>query len=117
MSDLAQMARCTTRHLNRIFNDVVGMSFREKNTELRLARACELLATTQAKVVDVALESGYQSLSLFNSMFTRRFGVSPGKWRENVRQGKTASSQHDWRKAPDSPVCNAFVTQVRNPMV
>ena len=89
LADLARMARCTTRHLNRIFNEVVGTSFREKHTEIRLTRACELLATTKAKVVDVALESGYQSLSLFNLMFIRRFGVSPGKWRENQRPHKT----------------------------
>ena len=111
------MARCTTRHLNRIFNEVVGMSFREKHTELRLARACDLLATTQAKVVDVALESGYQSLSLFNSMFTRRFGVSPGKWRENLRQEKPPAPRRVNQKSAYSPVCNLFVTRVRNPMV
>jgi AraC-like DNA-binding protein len=79
--ELAQMTGCTPRHLNRIFNELAGMSFREKHTELRLARACELLATTESKVVDVALESGYQSLSLFNLMFTRRYGLSPGRWR------------------------------------
>jgi AraC-like DNA-binding protein len=32
--------------------------------------------------VDVALESGYPSLSLFNLMFARRFGISPGRWRQ-----------------------------------
>jgi AraC-like DNA-binding protein len=91
MPELARLTGCTPRHLNRIFNELVGMSFREKHTELRLARACELLAETEAKVVDVALESGYQSLSLFNLMFARRFGVSPGQWRKNQRPGKTSA--------------------------
>ena len=80
--DLAQMAGCTPRHLSRIFYDLVGMSFRDKRAEIRLARARELLATSQTKVVEVALESGYKSVSLFNLMFTRRFGISPGKWRQ-----------------------------------
>ena len=80
--DLAQMTYCTTRHLSRIFHEVVGMSFREKRAELRLTRARELLATGNSKVVDVALESGYKSLSLFNLMFSRRYGTSPGKWRQ-----------------------------------
>jgi AraC-like DNA-binding protein len=82
------MTRCTPRHLSRIFRDVVGMSFRDKHAELRLHRACELLATSESKVVDVALESGYQSLSLFNQMFARRFGMSPGKWRQKRRNAK-----------------------------
>ncbi len=81
-SELAERTHCTTRHLSRIFYDLVGMSFGDKRAEIRLARARELLATSNSKVVDVALESGYKSLSLFNLMFTRRFGTSPGKWRQ-----------------------------------
>ncbi len=82
-SDLVRKTQCTPRHLSRLIREELGMSFREKQSEIRLDRACELLATTEAKMVDVALESGYQSLSLFNLMFKRRFGVSPGKWRSS----------------------------------
>jgi AraC-like DNA-binding protein len=84
-SELVQRANCTPRHFSRLFNEIVGMSFREKQAETRLLRARELLATTESKIVDVALESGYQSLSLFNLMFKRRFGLSPGKWREQLK--------------------------------
>lgn len=80
-SELAQRTHCTARHFSRIFRELVGMSFQDKRAELRLARARELLATSDSKIVDVALESGYKSLSLFNLMFARRFGSSPGKWR------------------------------------
>jgi AraC-like DNA-binding protein len=82
LADLAPRMGCSPRHLSRLFRKEVGTSFRQKQTELRLARACELLAISNAKVVDVALTSGYQSNSLFSLMFKRRFGVSPGKWRE-----------------------------------
>jgi AraC-like DNA-binding protein len=85
LSELVQRTNCTHRHFSRLFNEIVGMSFREKQSEMRLQRARELLATTEAKIVDVALESGYQSLSLFNLMFKRRFGLSPGKWREQLK--------------------------------
>lgn len=80
--ELARITRCTPRHLSRIFFEQMGLSFSDKRAEVRLARACELLATSKSKVVEVAFESGYKSLSLFNQMFTRRFGVSPGKWRQ-----------------------------------
>lgn len=84
-NDLAKTTHCTPRHLSRIFCELIGMSFRDKRAELRLARARELLATSKSKVVEVALESGYKSLSLFNLMFTRRFGTSPGRWRQKNR--------------------------------
>lgn len=81
-SELARRTNCTPRHLSRIFQEEVGRSFSDQRVETRMARARELLATSNSKVVEVALESGYKSLSLFNLMFTRRFGTSPGRWRQ-----------------------------------
>jgi AraC-like DNA-binding protein len=89
IAELADIAHCTPRHLGRIFHDVTGTSFRDVQSELRLARALELLANTDAKIIDVALESGYKSLSLFNFMFSRQFGTSPSRWREkHVKSGQ-----------------------------
>ena len=79
--DLVLMMRCTPRHVSRIFRELVGVSFREKQAELRLTRSLDLLLATNSKVVDVAFQSGFQSLSLFNFMFKRRFRMSPGQWR------------------------------------
>jgi AraC-like DNA-binding protein len=84
-ADLVRESRCTPRHLSRIFHQVVGMSFRDKQSQVRLMRAQELLATTESKVVEVALESGYRSLSLFNLLFKRRFGKTPARWRNERR--------------------------------
>ena len=103
-NELAQVTRCTSRHLGRIFQDVVGMSFREKRDEIRLARARELLATSKSKVVEVALESGYKSLSLFNLMFTRRFGTSPGRWRQkHANNGESENNRN--KKIQQFAVC------------
>jgi AraC-like DNA-binding protein len=97
LSDLAPRMHCSPRHLSRLFRQEVGASFREKQTEVRLARACELLATSNVKVVDVALTSGYQSPSLFNLVFKRHFGMSPGKWRE--QQGARRRSRPKFVRA------------------
>jgi len=79
--------------LSRIFREIAGMSFRERQAKIRLARASELLVTTESKVVNVALDSGFQSLSLFNLMFRRRFGLSPSRWRrERHNHGRRISS-------------------------
>jgi AraC-like DNA-binding protein len=82
LADLAPKMHCTPRHLSRLFREEVGMSFQEKQTELRLRKACQLLTSTSAKIIDVGSASGYQSNSLFGLMFKKRFGMSPGKWRE-----------------------------------
>jgi AraC-like DNA-binding protein len=79
--ELARRTNCTPRHLSRIFPELVGRSFSDQRAETRMARARELLANSNSKVVEVALESGYKSLSMFNLVFARRFGTSPGRWR------------------------------------
>lgn len=83
--DLAQRANCTPRHLQRIFRDVFGVSFREKQTQARLDCAVQLLGRTDTKVVNVALDCGFGSLSLFNAHFKKRFRVPPRKWRDRIR--------------------------------
>lgn len=97
--ELAQKAGCTPRHLSRTFRQLAGMSFREKRAQLRLARACELLVTSDSKVLAVALESGYNSLSSFNLMFARRFGASPSKWREQNGVGRQGNASAIRRRA------------------
>lgn len=115
--ELALMTHCTSRHLGRTFYDVVGMSFREKRTEIRLALARELLATSNIKVIEVALKSGYKSLSLFNLMFTRRFGTSPGKWRQKHTNAKNGESEINQKRrhADPRPVGKGARTVRMNP--
>jgi len=98
--ELARRTHCTSRHLSRLFRELVGMSFRDKRAELRLTRARDLLATSKSKVVEVALESGYKSLSLFNLMFTRHFGTSPGRWRQKYRNNGDAKRLRTKRVQP-----------------
>jgi AraC-like DNA-binding protein len=82
--ELARSTLCTPRHLSRIFTNRSARPSRT-NAELRLTRVRDQLTTCKSKVVEVALESGYESLSLFDLMFTRRFGTSPGRWRRRRR--------------------------------
>ncbi len=87
---LAALCGCTTRHFNRLFHESFGMSPRARQTDLRLLRAAELLRKPEAKIRDVSLESGYRSLSLFNSLFKRRFGMSPSQWRRDSARRSSA---------------------------
>jgi transcriptional regulator GlxA family with amidase domain len=99
LADLAPRMNCSPRHLSRLFRQEMGTSFRDKQTEMRLAKACQLLATSNAKVIDVALTSGYQSNSLFSLMFKKHFGISPGKWRQRHSR-RTAPRQKFVRMLP-----------------
>ncbi len=50
----------------------------------RIAHAQRLLATTDAKVIDVANESGFPSLSRFYAAFRSVCGQTPNAFRQQV---------------------------------
>ena len=87
LPELAAQLNCSERHFSRMFREEFGVALRARQTELRLQHARQLLADADAKVINVAYESGYRHLGLFNAMFKKRFGMTPSEWREqNVTQ-------------------------------
>ena len=86
--DLAKQLGCSKRHLNRIFHDYFGLSFAALRMEMRMLRAVSLLRDPDIKVILVAEQCGFNHLSLFNSCFKRRFGLSPGQYRKAPREPK-----------------------------
>ena len=84
---LARFCGCSARHFNRLFREHFGESPRARQRELRLLRARLLLSASEDRIPQIALDSGYRSLSLFNSLFKRRFGMSPTEWRAQAARG------------------------------
>jgi len=90
--ELAHLCGCSARHFNRLFRKHFGTSTRAWQTELRLLKARQLLTHTEEKVIQVALDSGYRNLSLFNFLFKRRFGMTPSDWRRKGTKAGTNGS-------------------------
>lgn len=82
LARLAEHLHCCERHASRLFQELCGCGFRAHISELRLKKACALLANPKLKIINVAVESGHSSLAFFNYRFKRRFGVTPTEWRE-----------------------------------
>jgi AraC-like DNA-binding protein len=82
LSELAREARLSPYHFLRTFQSVTGVTPHQYLLRLRLQRAAVRLRTEAAKIVDVALESGFGDVSNFNRTFRAEFGVSPRAWRK-----------------------------------
>ena len=91
LADLAAQLHCSERHFSRLFREEFGASLRARQIELRLQRARHLLTNSSAKIINVAFESGYRHLGLFNAMFKKRFGVTPSEWRRQNLEKPFAS--------------------------
>lgn len=64
-----------------LFQKTFGATLVEHLTHHRIAHAQRLLATTGEKIIDVAHNSGFASLSRFNEAFRRACGCSPSAYR------------------------------------
>ena len=82
VGELAARFGCSRRHLNRLFHQHFGLSVAAMKMEMRLLKAVSLLRDPNTKVINVAEQSGFNHLGLFNTCFKRRFGASPGRWRK-----------------------------------
>lgn len=87
LADLASQLHCSQRHFRRLFREEFGVPFLAHQIEQRLQHARQLLANSNSKIINIAYDSGYHHLGLFNTMFKRRFGVTPSEWRKQNARG------------------------------
>lgn len=68
-----------------LFKKTFGISLVECVTQHRISHAQRLLATGHAKILEVALDSGFNSISRFNEAFKRAYNCSPRDYRKQHR--------------------------------
>jgi len=88
--ELARRCGCGIRHFSRLFHSYFGRSLVTKRIELCLHKAKQLLEESDAKIIDVAMDSGFNQVGLFTSRFKKRFGCTPSEWRKRKRKGQPA---------------------------
>ena len=104
VGELADRFNCSRRHLNRLFHKHFRVSVSALRMEMRLLKAVSLLRDSNVKIINVAEQCGFNHLGLFNTCFKRRFGASPGQWRESNAQGNNTLGRKPEIKSGGSPV-------------
>ncbi len=69
----------------------MGSSFIEYLNDYRLTMAERMLRSSDDSVLEIAGKSGFENLSYFNRMFKRKYGCSPGKWRNRLTEEYTVN--------------------------
>ena len=70
-----------------LFKKALGITLIDCVTQYRVSHAQRLLATTNEKIIEVALNSGFSSLSRFHEAFKYWCGCSPKEYRVKHRVG------------------------------
>ncbi|MFL6694247.1 MAG: helix-turn-helix domain-containing protein, partial [Ramlibacter sp.] len=78
---LAREAGTSRSVLSERFQQRMGTSPMQYLSQLRLALAANLLATSEVPLVRIAEDVGYQTDTAFSRAFRRHYGVPPATWR------------------------------------
>lgn len=84
-AEIARAAHLSERTLQRRFASEVGLTWSETLTRLRMIRAIELLSLDELSVIEIAAESGFNSLSAFNRAFLRFAGSTPTEFKAGLQ--------------------------------
>lgn len=82
-----QIARSVDLHPNyamNLFKKAFQSTILDYLTQHRVSHAQRLLATSEMKVVEIAFDSGFNSLSRFNEAFRRHCGMTPREYRQRL---------------------------------
>lgn len=71
------LCRFVKRHTGRTFTEYIN--------SLRLEKAAFLLATTGDAACDIAYDCGFASIPYFHRLFSRTYGMPPGRYRKTHR--------------------------------
>jgi len=85
IDDIANMAGFSRFHFSRLFKDFTGMACYDYITQCRIAKAESYLVMPDMSITDVAMQSGFNSLSTFNRIFKSVKGCTPTEYKKMNR--------------------------------
>ena len=78
---MAELAGKTPEHVAREARRWLGKTPTEIVNDARLAYAASRLATTDERIIDIALDCGFENLGHFYKLVQKKFGTSPRQYR------------------------------------
>ncbi|CAB3778887.1 HTH-type transcriptional activator RhaS [Paraburkholderia caffeinitolerans] len=99
LASLAAAAGVSEFYFLRTFSAVAGVTPHQYllRSRLRVAALRLLAGEGGEKIVDIALDTGFNDLSNFNAAFRAEFGASPRAWRDAMRARELAATS--WPRA------------------
>ena len=90
-SEIAKRFALSPSYFRYLFKSITMKTFVEYLNNIRIMKACELLCSSDQKVLDIGLDTGFHNIKHFNEVFRQITGMTPLQYRKhNQNSGKQA---------------------------
>lgn len=86
LRQIAAYVNLAPAYLSRVFNQEIGMSLAQYITEMRMAKASELLMRTSLTVQTISEKIGFKQMSYFSQKFKQHFEMTPLQYRNKYQK-------------------------------
>jgi AraC-like DNA-binding protein len=86
LSDAAKMVNMSDSAFSHFFKKQTGISFITYINNLRVAKACDLLANTNLSASEICYDCGFNNKSNFIRLFSKRKNMTPIEYRNHISQ-------------------------------
>lgn len=92
IEDIAAELGLSANYVRSTFKSIRGQTIHHYLSECRLEAACQLLRDTPLAVGRIGQMVGYNNVSYFCASFQRRYGKTPGEWRQGLQEPHSGSN-------------------------
>ena len=82
----AKLCGYSKSHFMKLFKLTTGKSFAEYAIEYRVEVAAQMLKSTDKKILDIALDCGFDNPSYFARAVKKKYGLTPSELRATAEQ-------------------------------
>lgn len=92
LNEAAALVHLSPSAFCKFFRRSMNTSFSDYVNEVRVANACFLLLQSDKTVKEIAIETGYDSLTYFNRVFAKKKNCSPTAYRKDTKSIRSLSA-------------------------
>ena len=86
LAEVAALVNMSESAFSHFFKKKTGISFITYVNNLRVAKACDLLASTSLSASEICYDCGFNNKSNFIRIFTKRKNMTPIEYRNHITQ-------------------------------
>ncbi|MFC2112849.1 AraC family transcriptional regulator [Bacteroidota bacterium] len=82
LEEIAEIAHMAPASVCRFFKSFTGLTIFEYLNKIKIEYSCQLLLSTNQKIIDISYDCGFNNLSHFNKQFKKFNGLTPTEFRD-----------------------------------